>query len=146
MYVYVLNYEFMYIHIHMHLYKYMYINTFPSNQALKIESKLQNVQNPADTHMYSYILHYIYIYYMCTHRYSFIHMYPSNQALKIESKLQNVQNPADTHINACAVLSQLGRHQSALGILHLYNFIINVYVYMSMSMYTYIDIFIHKCV
>mmetsp|Transcript_6815 Transcript_6815/g.6921 ORF Transcript_6815/g.6921 Transcript_6815/m.6921 type:complete len:329 (+) Transcript_6815:107-1093(+) len=36
------------------------------------------------------------------------------KALKIESKLQNVQNPADTHINACAVLSQLGRHQSAL--------------------------------
>jgi hypothetical protein len=26
----------------------------------------------------------------------------------------NVQNPADTHINACAVLSQLGRHQTAL--------------------------------
>jgi tetratricopeptide (TPR) repeat protein len=38
----------------------------------------------------------------------------SYQALKIESKLSNVQNPADTHINACAVLSQLGRHQSAL--------------------------------
>lgn len=36
------------------------------------------------------------------------------QALKIESKLTNVQNPADTHINACAVLSQLGRHQAAL--------------------------------
>lgn len=36
------------------------------------------------------------------------------KALKIEAKLQNVQNPADTHINACAVLSQLGRHQSAL--------------------------------
>ena len=36
------------------------------------------------------------------------------KALKIESKLSNVQNPADTHINACAVLSQLGRHQSAL--------------------------------
>lgn len=36
------------------------------------------------------------------------------KALKIESKLTNVQNPADTHINACAVLSQLGRHQSAL--------------------------------
>ena len=25
-----------------------------------------------------------------------------------------MQNPADTHINACAVLSQLGRHQTAL--------------------------------
>lgn len=36
------------------------------------------------------------------------------KALKIEAKLTNVQNPADTHINACAVLSQLGRHQSAL--------------------------------
>lgn len=36
------------------------------------------------------------------------------KALKIESKLSNVQNAADTHINACAVLSQLGRHQSAL--------------------------------
>lgn len=36
------------------------------------------------------------------------------KALKIESKLTNVQNPADTHINACAVLSQLGRHASAL--------------------------------
>ena len=36
------------------------------------------------------------------------------QALKIESKLSNVQNLADTHINACAVLSQLGRHQTAL--------------------------------
>jgi len=34
--------------------------------------------------------------------------------LKIESKLVGVQNPADTHINACAVLSQLGRHQTAL--------------------------------
>ena len=34
--------------------------------------------------------------------------------IKIESKLTNVQNPADTHINACAVLSQLGRHQTAL--------------------------------
>ena len=38
----------------------------------------------------------------------------SSQALKIEAKLTNVQNPADTHINACAVLSQLGRHQAAL--------------------------------
>ena len=28
--------------------------------------------------------------------------------------MENVQNPADTHINACAVLSQLGRHQTAL--------------------------------
>lgn len=36
------------------------------------------------------------------------------KALKIESRLVNVQNPADTHINACAVLSQLGRHQTAL--------------------------------
>jgi tetratricopeptide (TPR) repeat protein len=36
------------------------------------------------------------------------------KALKIESKLSNVQNPADPHINACAVLSQLGRHQTAL--------------------------------
>lgn len=36
------------------------------------------------------------------------------KTLKIESKLPNVQNPADTHINACAVLSQLGRHASAL--------------------------------
>jgi tetratricopeptide (TPR) repeat protein len=36
------------------------------------------------------------------------------KALKIESKLTTVQNPADTHINACAVLSQLGRHQTAL--------------------------------
>jgi len=36
------------------------------------------------------------------------------KALRIESKLPNVQNPADTHINTCAVLSQLGRHQTAL--------------------------------
>lgn len=36
------------------------------------------------------------------------------KALKIESGLSSVQNPADTHINACAVLSQLGRHQTAL--------------------------------
>ena len=36
------------------------------------------------------------------------------KALKIEAKLPNVQNPADTHINACAVLSQLGRHQTAM--------------------------------
>ena len=34
--------------------------------------------------------------------------------MKIEAKLTKVQNPADTHINACAVLSQLGRHQAAL--------------------------------
>jgi len=36
------------------------------------------------------------------------------KALKIEAKLNNVKNAADTHINACAVLSQLGRHQTAL--------------------------------
>mmetsp|Transcript_28780 Transcript_28780/g.37795 ORF Transcript_28780/g.37795 Transcript_28780/m.37795 type:complete len:470 (-) Transcript_28780:456-1865(-) len=36
------------------------------------------------------------------------------KALKIESRLQEVENPADTHLNACAVLSQLGRHASAL--------------------------------
>lgn len=36
------------------------------------------------------------------------------KALKIEARLPNVQNPADTHINACAVLSQLGRHQTAM--------------------------------
>jgi len=36
------------------------------------------------------------------------------KALKIEAKLDVVQNPADTHLNTCAVLSQLGRHQSAL--------------------------------
>ena len=36
------------------------------------------------------------------------------KSLKIEAKISNVQNPADTHINACAVLSQLGRHQTAL--------------------------------
>jgi tetratricopeptide (TPR) repeat protein len=36
------------------------------------------------------------------------------KALKIESRLERVQNPADTHLNCCAVLSQLGRHQSAL--------------------------------
>lgn len=36
------------------------------------------------------------------------------KALNIEAKLPNVQNPADTHINACAVLSQLGRHSTAL--------------------------------
>lgn len=36
------------------------------------------------------------------------------KALKLESKLPTVKNAADTHINACAVLSQLGRHQTAL--------------------------------
>jgi tetratricopeptide (TPR) repeat protein len=36
-------------------------------------------------------------------------------ALQIESKLDNVPNRADTHLNMCAVLSQLGKHQSALG-------------------------------
>ncbi|GLD96583.1 hypothetical protein PINS_up005266 [Pythium insidiosum] len=35
-------------------------------------------------------------------------------ALKIESRLDNVPNRADTHLNMCAVLSQLGKHQSAL--------------------------------
>mmetsp|Transcript_11676 Transcript_11676/g.14088 ORF Transcript_11676/g.14088 Transcript_11676/m.14088 type:complete len:294 (-) Transcript_11676:172-1053(-) len=36
------------------------------------------------------------------------------KAIKIEAKLERVENPADTFLNACAVLSQLGRHQSAL--------------------------------
>lgn len=36
------------------------------------------------------------------------------RALKIESKLMEVENGADTYLNACAVLSQLGRHQAAL--------------------------------
>ena len=36
------------------------------------------------------------------------------KALKLEAKLPSVKNAADTHINACAVLSQLGRHQTAL--------------------------------
>lgn len=36
-------------------------------------------------------------------------------ALQIEAKLENVPNRADTHLNMCAVLSQLGKHQSALG-------------------------------
>jgi len=37
------------------------------------------------------------------------------KALAIEAQLlPNVMNAADTHINACAVLSQLGRHQQAL--------------------------------
>ncbi|KAJ0401340.1 hypothetical protein P43SY_007909 [Pythium insidiosum] len=35
-------------------------------------------------------------------------------ALKIESRLDNIPNRADTHLNMCAVLSQLGKHQSAL--------------------------------
>ncbi|KAG1701869.1 hypothetical protein DVH05_010360 [Phytophthora capsici] len=37
------------------------------------------------------------------------------EALKIESRLDNLPNKADTHLNMCAVLSQLGKHQSALG-------------------------------
>jgi len=36
------------------------------------------------------------------------------KALRIESRMERVLNPADTHLNTCAVLSQLGRHQSAL--------------------------------
>ena len=38
------------------------------------------------------------------------------KSLKIEAGLSSddVENPADTHLNMCAVLSQLGRHQSAL--------------------------------
>lgn len=36
------------------------------------------------------------------------------KALKIESRLERVENAADTYLNTCAVLSQLGRHQSAL--------------------------------
>lgn len=36
------------------------------------------------------------------------------KALKIEGRMQQVDNPADTYLNACAVLSQLGRHQSGL--------------------------------
>jgi tetratricopeptide (TPR) repeat protein len=28
--------------------------------------------------------------------------------------IEQVETPADTHLNACAVLSQLGRHQAAL--------------------------------
>jgi len=37
------------------------------------------------------------------------------KALKIEDRLGDaVRNPADTYLNTCAVLSQLGRHQSAL--------------------------------
>ena len=34
--------------------------------------------------------------------------------MQIEGRLVNVKNPADTYINACAVLSQLGKHQTAL--------------------------------
>ncbi|RLM97625.1 hypothetical protein BBO99_00004948 [Phytophthora kernoviae] len=37
------------------------------------------------------------------------------EALKIEARLDNLPNKADTHLNMCAVLSQLGKHQSALG-------------------------------
>lgn len=37
------------------------------------------------------------------------------RALGIEKKLNNVRNAADTHLNLCAVLSQLGKHQEALG-------------------------------
>ena len=37
------------------------------------------------------------------------------RALAIEQGLQRVDNPADTHLNLCAVLSQLGRHEEALG-------------------------------
>lgn len=38
------------------------------------------------------------------------------KSLKIEARLsrEEVENPADTHLNMCAVLSQLGRHQTAL--------------------------------
>jgi len=36
------------------------------------------------------------------------------KALRIESRLVDVPNAADTYLNTCAVLSQLGRHQSAL--------------------------------
>lgn len=35
-------------------------------------------------------------------------------AIKIETRLENLPNKADTHLNMCAVLSQLGKHQSAL--------------------------------
>lgn len=37
------------------------------------------------------------------------------EAIKIETKLDNIPNKADTHLNMCAVLSQLGKHQNALG-------------------------------
>lgn len=36
------------------------------------------------------------------------------KALAMEGRLQFITNAADTHINACAVLSQLGRHHQAL--------------------------------
>ncbi|KAL8006323.1 putative tetratricopeptide-like helical domain superfamily, acetyltransferase A, auxiliary subunit [Plasmopara halstedii] len=36
------------------------------------------------------------------------------EAFKIEARLENLSNKADTHLNMCAVLSQLGKHQSAL--------------------------------
>lgn len=36
------------------------------------------------------------------------------KALKIESRLDRVENAADTYLNTCAVLSQLGRHPTAL--------------------------------
>lgn len=37
------------------------------------------------------------------------------KALNIEASIGDTSyNPADTHLNACAVLSQMGRHQSAL--------------------------------
>ncbi|KAF4036095.1 Tetratricopeptide repeat [Phytophthora infestans] len=36
-------------------------------------------------------------------------------ALDVEKKLKNVRNAADTQLNMCAVLSQLGKHQEALG-------------------------------
>uniref|UniRef100_K3WJ29 MalT-like TPR region domain-containing protein n=1 Tax=Globisporangium ultimum (strain ATCC 200006 / CBS 805.95 / DAOM BR144) TaxID=431595 RepID=K3WJ29_GLOUD len=34
------------------------------------------------------------------------------EAITIETKLDNVANKADTHLNMCAVLSQLGKHQT----------------------------------
>lgn len=36
------------------------------------------------------------------------------RALEIESKCREPHKPADTHLNACAVQSQLGRHQQAM--------------------------------
>lgn len=36
-------------------------------------------------------------------------------ALDVEKKLKNVRNAADTQLNMCAVLSQLRKHQEALG-------------------------------
>ncbi|EEY70354.1 uncharacterized protein PITG_05749 [Phytophthora infestans T30-4] len=47
------------------------------------------------------------------------------EALKIESRLDNLPNKADTHLNMCAVLSQLGKHQSALG--HAQSALINLH-------------------